>query len=302
MNKIQITKEISLLEQHKFPYCNSLLIEDDIVLLIDAGFGNEQIKKFLQKNRIDILVTSHVHPDHVAGNSIISNLSPAKIFVPKQDLGLSQSLDRLKRKIGIKGESVENAWDIIIKNTINFQGDGYGYEHSYQDGYIFDLGKVKLRALYAPGHSNGHYCFFAQDENLLFASDLGIDTFGPWYGYLDSNLSDYMNTLESIKNINIEKCLSSHFDNLLYDINIWIDRCFKIISNREDKLLRLIQKKPMSIIELAKNQIIYYNIERLKWPMNEFILFFEQNMLRQHLTLLVKNGKIKQDNENYFSA
>ena len=123
----------------------------------------------------------------------------------------------------------------------------------------------------------------------------GMDT---W----NSNLSDYMNTLESIKNINIEKCLSNHFDNLLYDINIWLDRCFKIISNREDNLIRLIQKKLMSIIELAKNQIIYDSIERLKWPMNEFVLFFEQNMLRQHLNLLVKSGEIKQDNENYFSA
>ncbi len=302
MNKIQITKEISLLEQHKFPNCNSLLIEDDIVLMIDAGFGNELLKKFLQENRIDILITSHVHPDHVAGNSIISNLSSAKIFVPKQDLGLSQSLDKLKKKIGIKGESVENTWDIIIKNTVDFQGDTYGNENTYQDGYIFDLGKVKLKAIYAPGHSDGHYCFFAEDENLLFASDLGFDTFGPWYGYLDSNLSDYMNTLESIKNINIKKCLSSHFDNVIHDINIWLDRCFKIISNRENQIIRLLQKKPASIIELAKNQIIYKNIERLEWPMNEFVLFFEQNMLRQHLNLLLKSGKIKQENKNYFGA
>lgn len=302
MRKIQITKQISLLEQHKFPYCNSLLIEDDIVVLIDAGFGNELIKKFLAENRIDILITSHVHPDHVAGNSIVSNLSSAKIFVPKQDMGVSQSLEKLKKKIGIKGESVENAWDIIIKNTINFQGDTYGHENSYHDGYVFDLGKVKLRAIYAPGHSDGHYCFFAENENLLFASDLGIDSFGPWYGYLDSNLNDYMNTLESIKNINIEKSLSSHFDNIIYDINICLDRCFKIISKREDKIIKLIQKESMSTIELAKNQIIYGNIERLKWPMNEFVLFFEQNMIEQHLNLLLNSGKIKQENKNYFRA
>lgn len=302
MNKLQITKQISLLEQHKFPYCNSLLIEDDIVALIDAGFGNELIIKFLKENRIDILITSHAHPDHVAGNSILSDISSAEIFVPEQDTGLSQSLEKLKKRIGIYGKPVENAWDIIVKDTIDFQGDEYGHENSYRNGHIFDLGKVKLRAVYAPGHSEGHYCFCAENEDLFFASDLGIDSFGPWYGYLDSNLSDYIKTLESIKKNNIGKCLSSHFDNVIYDIDIWLEKCLDIIAERKNKIVRFVQNEPMSIVELAKKQIIYNNIERLKWPMNEFVTHFEQNMIRQHLKLLLNSGKVKQENGNYFAA
>ena len=301
LQKIQITKEISLLKRHKFPYCNSLLIEDDIVAVIDAGFGNELIKKFFQENRIDILITSHVHPDHVAGNCVIAAISEPEIFVPEHDIGLAQSFEKLKKVIGIWGQPVENAWDVVIKDTLDFHGYEYGAENTYKDGHVFDLGKVKLQAIHAPGHSDDHYCFFVEKEDLFFASDLGIDSFGPWYGYKNSNLTDYIQTLKSIKKMGHGRCTSSHFDNILYDPDVWLDRCLKLISTREDKILRLLWKKPDSIIELAKNQIIYNAVENFQWPMKDFIIHFEQNMIKEHLKILLNSGRVKQNNGLYFA-
>ncbi len=55
-----------------FPYSNSLFINDDIRVMVDAGAGGKAYLP-IKSNSIDLLLITHNHFDHVNGLSLFSN-------------------------------------------------------------------------------------------------------------------------------------------------------------------------------------------------------------------------------------
>ncbi|MDO8785189.1 MAG: MBL fold metallo-hydrolase, partial [Syntrophales bacterium] len=180
MEKISLTPSVSLLLNPQFPCCNSLLIEDEKTALIDTGIGGKQLERILKETKIDVLINSHTHPDHVAGNRLVSEATSAEIYVPEQEEGNTLSLLRMKSQLGVLGKYVESAWDKVVKDVMGFSESKR--EKTYGEGHIFDFGKTRMEAVHTPGHSAGHFCFLLPGEEVFFSSDLGLDPFGPWYG------------------------------------------------------------------------------------------------------------------------
>ena len=292
MEKLSITPNISLLLNYKFPNCNSLLIRDEKIALLDAGLGHNLLKKILNEIKIDLLINSHTHPDHVAGNRIVAEMTSAAIYVPIEEEGRSLSMKKMKKDLGVWGKFVEPAWEQVITESMGFQESLR--ETVYKNGHIFDLGRIQLEAVHTPGHSKGHYCFLSKDKELFFASDLGLDSFGPWYGYLDSNLDEFHKSIDMIKHMNISKGLSSHHDKLILNMDEWLNRCAEIIKNREDKILELLKEGRKYINDLSKHGIVYHNLTKLKGSIRKFLTFFEENMLTQHLRTLKNAGKVEE--------
>jgi len=299
LKKMSITPTISLLINPKFPSCNSLLIEDKRVALIDTGLGIDWIRKILKEIEIDILINSHTHPDHAAANYIISGITSAQIYVPEQEKGNTKSLDDMKKKLGVWGKYIEPSWDKIILEGTGFKESER--ETPFGEGHIFDLGKTQLEAVHTPGHSPGHFCFLIRDQELFFASDLGLDSFGPWYGYLDSNISQYLYTIEKVRKIKIKRTISSHFDNVIHNLDKELNRCLEIIGNRENKIVELLKEQQRDISDLSKYGIIYRNLNNFQGPMREFWTFFEENMIKKHLRVLIGSDKVKEENGYYIT-
>jgi len=289
--KVSITPSVSLLLNPKFPHCNSLLIEEEIVALVDTGIGRKQLERILKETKIDVLINTHTHPDHVAGNSLVSKTTSAEIYVPEQEEGNTLSLERMKSRLGVLGKYVEPSWDKVVKGVMGFRESER--EITYGEGHLFDFGKTRMEAIYTPGHSPGHFCFLLRGEELLFSSDLGLDSFGPWYGYLNSSLPDYLHTIEKVKKIGIKRALSSHTDGIDDDLRKGLDRCLEIIGMREERIMELLKKGEKRERYLARYGIIYHNLNNFHGPMREFLTFFEENMIREHLNILVNSGKIK---------
>ncbi|MHA1432095.1 MAG: MBL fold metallo-hydrolase [Candidatus Freyarchaeota archaeon] len=72
------------------------------------------------------------------------------------------------------------------------------------------LGDTKLQVLHTPGHSRGHCCFLLPEEKIVFLSDIDLTSFGPWYGALDSNVDDFIDSIEKLKRMSFEIAVTSH--------------------------------------------------------------------------------------------
>ena len=118
----------------------SYLLEDkelNIVGIIDpSDFDtcNKIIKK--KYNKLDYILNTHHHFDHVGGNEKLKEKYRAKV------LGFELDKDRIP---GI---------DIILKDKQNFK-----------------LGNSSFEVIFIPGHTKGHIAFYFKDEKTVFTGD-----------------------------------------------------------------------------------------------------------------------------------
>ena len=118
----------------------SYLVKDDqtnTVAIIDPSeFGpcNEKIN--LKYKKLDFILTTHHHFDHVGGNT------------------------ELKKKYGSRVLGFENdkkripAIDILLK-----------------DSQEFKIGSLNFKTIFIPGHTSGHIAFYFEKEKVVFTGD-----------------------------------------------------------------------------------------------------------------------------------
>ncbi|TFG38035.1 MAG: MBL fold metallo-hydrolase, partial [Syntrophobacterales bacterium] len=51
-----------------FPFCTSIFIDDDTKVLIDPGAGLNPLGDLKGRERIDMVINTHYHFDHIAYN------------------------------------------------------------------------------------------------------------------------------------------------------------------------------------------------------------------------------------------
>ena len=77
----------------RFPYCASLLIDDEVKVLIDPGAGLKTLTTLKQKTSIDLVINTHYHFDHIAYNylfdqaRLLINEQEAPCFRERKNLG-----------------------------------------------------------------------------------------------------------------------------------------------------------------------------------------------------------------------
>lgn len=54
----------------RFPYCNTLFIDDSIQTIIDPGAGLLKLQEINQSKSIDLVLNTHVHFDHIVYNYV----------------------------------------------------------------------------------------------------------------------------------------------------------------------------------------------------------------------------------------
>ena len=118
----------------------SYLLEDkesNIVGIIDPS-DFDTCDKIIKKkyNKLDYILNTHHHFDHVGGNVKLKEKYNAKV------LGFELDKDRIP---GI---------DIILKDKQNFK-----------------LGHSSFEVIFIPGHTKGHIAFYFKDEKIVFTGD-----------------------------------------------------------------------------------------------------------------------------------
>jgi len=118
----------------------SYLVKDDqtnVVAIVDPSEFGPCDKKIEQKyKKLDFILITHHHFDHVGGN------------------------DELKKKYGSK--------------VLGFEKDEKripGVDILLKDGQEFRIGNLNFKTIFIPGHTSGHIAFYFEKEKAVFTGD-----------------------------------------------------------------------------------------------------------------------------------
>jgi len=116
-------------------------------LIIDPGFNRkteaDTILKEIQRHGLHLrfIVNTHGHHDHISGNGAIKEATGASILIHEYDAPL------------LRGSSAVSP----------------PADKKLHDGDIVKVGKVKLKVLHTPGHTQGSICLLG--EKVVFTGD-----------------------------------------------------------------------------------------------------------------------------------
>jgi len=152
-------------------------------IIIDPGFDRgEEAKRVLKEVdqhglRIQYIVNTHGHPDHLSGNGIIKRATGAPILIHKEDAPLLT-------------DTAKNLSDLF-----GFQMVSPPADKTLQDKDVIKIGEIVLTVLHTPGHSRGSICLLGED--VVFTGDT---LFAGGVGRTDLPGSSHQEILRSLKN------------------------------------------------------------------------------------------------------
>ncbi len=306
---IDLNKQVKVIRPEAlavFPYSNSLFIDDNIKLMIDAGAGGRAYKPIKPKS-VDLLLLTHNHFDHINGVSFFSN---AQVLAGREEAegytnpevyaswaGFRHWENLMGRtKVERFAETVPMPEDVPVNpgfNRIELAG-------VIQDNDFFDLGKTKIHALHTPGHSHGHYAFYLEKEGILFSGDIDIAPRGPWYGGELSDFDDLVKSVERLIELDPHILVTSH-RRVFYGKEENIAKILKdyiaIPLEKENRIYDFLAK-PRTINDIAKQD--FANDYPKKTSYTEF---WTKMMISKHLDRLLRKEKlVKLDKAHYVQA
>jgi ribonuclease/clavin/mitogillin len=291
----KLTDRISVVfTEDGFTSGNCILVEDDINLMIDSAAG--QALKEARPERIDILLNSHHHLDHMGGNDYFPK---AKILAHPLEEKAMQSCARLTATD--RWNDLMDEENFLYAHEIGgvpnrlyspFRVDGH-----LDEGQVIDCGRTKITTLLTPGHTAGHLSFFFADEGIVFTADLCLTRVGPWYGDNDSVIDEFAASVKRIVDLRPKAVVTGHYtgvltENIAETFEDYVGRIFK----REKKILDCLKHSPASINDLAGMHIIYSAHPSL------FVLYWEKSMIENHLKRLVEIGSVLKRSDGRFEA
>jgi len=122
---------------------NTYLLGDEEVAVLDPGPAiPEHIDAILGAagDRIRWIVCTHTHPDHSPAWQAVAEATGAEV------IGASPADDM-------------------------FQDDTFKPATELQHDDVLATGEFTLRAVHTPGHVSNHFCYFLEEEQMLFAGD-----------------------------------------------------------------------------------------------------------------------------------
>jgi glyoxylase-like metal-dependent hydrolase (beta-lactamase superfamily II) len=122
---------------------NTYLLGDEAVAVLDPGPAiDEHIQAILDTagDRIRWIVCTHTHPDHSPAWQAVHAATGAEV------IGASPADDM-------------------------FQDDTFKPDREVRHDELLSTEEFTLRAVHTPGHVSNHFCFFLEEEQMLFAGD-----------------------------------------------------------------------------------------------------------------------------------
>ena len=292
---IELTKHIKLVRPEAkaaFPYSNSLFIDDEVKVMIDAGAGGRAYAA-TPVEEIQLLLLTHHHFDHINGVSFFKN---ARKMAGQEEAWAFQDEAKYLRSTGFHrwqelmgSQRLEN-WDKIISLPDDIPSrpvfQPLELAGVFKDGDVFELGHTSLTAVHTPGHSPGHYAFFFPQERILFSGDLDVSPRGPWYGDEYCDLDDVINSINKLISLQPQILVSSHRRVLDSRVEELMRAYLDIALQREDKILNYLTE-PHTIDDIAAQEFINEWEQR-----SQHVLFWHKMMILKHLHRLEKLAKV----------
>ena len=266
----------------KYPDGNSLFVEGrQESLIIDPALG--MLARRDRLPRVDRVLNSHCHEDHIAGNHLFPNVP---WHLHEADLPGIQSLDNMMEIYGFTPQ-VREVFERVVVDRFHYQPKPDA--EPFRDGDVFDLGGARVRVIHSPGHTRGHSFFFVEPDEVLYLGDVDLSSFGPYYGDAWSDLEDFEQTLKLAREIPARHYATFHHIGVIDDREAFverIDRFAAVIRSRESRLLEYLAQ-PHSLDEIAEHRFVYRAGDDIAYAAP-----VEARSMGQHIERLIGAGQV----------
>ena len=240
------------------PGTNTYLLGDDEVAVLDPGPAlPEHIDAILDTagDRIRWIVCTHTHPDHSPAWKAVAEATGAQV------IGASPPDDMFQ--------------DTTFKPTLELQHD-----------YVLSTKEFTLRAVHTPGHVGNHYCFFLEEEGMMFAGDHIMNGSTVVIIPPSGNMKAYIESLQRLLDYPLQFIAPGHGD-VMPEPKATVDWLVNHRLMREQKVidgLRTTGRAPLD--ELVK--VVYDDVDTSLHKMAQLSLsahlikLREENRARQH--------------------
>ncbi len=278
------------------PFCNGLLIDSGIKVLVDPGFGERSVNSIKAAMHIDVIINTHFHIDHIYGNR---HFSQSQIMAHHLDAAAMQSEKALMDYIGFNVPGTDNLKNFYPNKKFFPEGlPKIVISKELSDGDVLDFGRLVLQVIHTPGHTPGHICLYEPENQIIFSGDLFLENLGPWYGHICSNIEDFIKSIEKLIDLKPKILITSHEGIYTECIIEKLRSYMNIFYARENEILKTI-KEPKTVDEILSSNIIYRALPEPK----ELFAYYKKVMIAKHLSRLVSLGKaVRHENGKYCRA
>jgi len=197
---VQLEDGIFLIPGRKSGGCNIFVLKGSRrIALIDVGLPDDHdhicsslAEIGLTIDDVSLVILTHEHLDHVGD---LPNL-------PKHILIAAHSRAAIKLQLDDQFAMMSGAF-----GSGKMSGD---VDIHLEDGSLIDLGGIRLRTIYTPGHCSGAICLYEPDRGILFTADT-VFAGGTLGGICASgNISDYISSLERLREFRLLAMYPGH--------------------------------------------------------------------------------------------
>jgi hydroxyacylglutathione hydrolase len=188
---VSLTSYRTIMRIQKFTFGpfqeNTYVLHDETgeCVIIDPGCfsASEQheLDSFIKENALKpvLLLNTHCHLDHIAGNLFVFEKYGLKPVIHKADLPILKMQEQTSLMYGLPSEKSPEPAKFI------------------DEGDVITFGNTKLEVLFTPGHAPGHVTFYNRANKSVIAGDV---LFYNSIGRTDLPGGDYDTLIASIKN------------------------------------------------------------------------------------------------------
>ena len=267
---------------------NSLLIKNT---LIDTGCSISYLKQVFKHYKIDQVIFTHWHEDHISGSALLKDSS---FLCHPNDKEVIEDIDQMAVLYGYE----ENPSESMLEYLKKYDLTNTKIDRTIKDGEIIKIRNHNLQVIHIPGHASGLCGFYEESLKFAHLSDIAMPDSGPWYGGLDSSLLEYEESLEKISKLDFTSAFMSHFG-FIEDRRQTLDILKsqkEYITQRDQTILSYFsEKKPINSNDLWKKGIIFEGTAEYEQP----LINTEKIMIEKHFEKFLKNNIIELSKDGY---
>src|ERR1019366_1806715 len=205
---------------------------DDGLALVDAGWDTPEAWQALcdglavlgaDITQVRAVAVTHIHPDHYGLAGRVREASGAWIGLHAADAALLKgryveteqmiaSMTDLLEVCGVPSELVPDlaGSSMQIRSFVRMAPPDRFIEHDE----VLEFAGWDLRAIWTPGHSPGHLCFYSPSRRLLLSGDHVLPRITPNIAVhtqqIHNPLADYLDSLSIVEHLECDEVLPGH--------------------------------------------------------------------------------------------
>lgn len=137
---------------------NSYIIGDEdsgAGVVVDPGDEAARIALAVEQTDLEVgsIIVTHAHIDHVGAVAALADEYACPVLMHAEAEPMLKQLPTQAMMMGLKFGKVP------------------AVDRHISDGEVLEVGKLRLRSLYTPGHAPGHLAFYIEDEGVVLSGD-----------------------------------------------------------------------------------------------------------------------------------